>query len=105
MLGCDFHTAFFKLECQPSTCASAVNIKIVSLLELELPTQELTDTCAVKVLKAVDLWDLVEPLPVLLAKLGEQMIGDKRLFCHFLHKVGSLDLSKGLDLVAILRPL
>ena len=39
MLVCGFHTAFFKQECQPSTCVSAVEVEIVPLLELELPTQ------------------------------------------------------------------
>ena len=53
MLWCDFRTTYFMRECQP-TCALAVNVERVPLLELELPT----DPCAVKVLEAVDLWDL-----------------------------------------------
>ena len=48
----------------------------------------------------------VEPLPVLLAKLGEQMMGDKRLLLPFSAQsriIGSVRIYKlkELDLVAI----
>ena len=75
VLGCDFCTTSSE---NANQCASAIKVEIVPLLELELPTNHVLSKS-----RGCRLVGSVEPLGVLLAKLDEQMIGDKWLLLPF----------------------